>query len=155
MFATGYINDLILIRKQMSDLGLRPPIVTMIAGPAYQEFVDAGGPLAENVSSAAWWHPAVRYKGKDVFGSTEDFNKLFGAKVQGRGRLRRGLRRRGRRGPAARDRDGGLDRPDKVRDALAALDTETFFGRVKFGADRPDHIRSSRRCSRSRAASRS
>ena len=82
VFATGYINDLILIRKQMNDLGLRPPVVTMIAGPAYREFVDAAGPLADNVSSAAWWHPAVRYNGKDVFGTTEDFNKLWDAKYK-------------------------------------------------------------------------
>jgi len=41
--------------------------VTMIAGPAYKEYIDAVGPLAENISSAAWWHPAVRYDGKGVF----------------------------------------------------------------------------------------
>ena len=78
VFATGYINDLILIRKQMKDLGLNAPVVTMIAGPAYKEFVDAVGPLAENISSAAWWHPAVRYNGKGVFGTTENFTG-FGA----------------------------------------------------------------------------
>ena len=82
VFATGYINDLILIRKQMSDLGVTAPIVTMIAGPAYKEFIDAIGPLAENVSSAAWWHPAVRYDGKGVFGSTENFNKVWEQKYK-------------------------------------------------------------------------
>ena len=82
VFATGYINDLILIRKQMKDLGVSAPVVTMIAGPAYKEFSDAVGPLAENVSSAAWWHPAVRYNGKGVFGSTENFNKLWSAKYK-------------------------------------------------------------------------
>ena len=55
VFATGYINDLILIRKQMKDLGLNAPVVTMIAGPAYKEFVDAVGPLAENISSTPAW----------------------------------------------------------------------------------------------------
>ncbi len=49
IFATGYINDLILIRKQMADLGVTAAVVTMIAGPAYKEFVDATGPRAENV----------------------------------------------------------------------------------------------------------
>ena len=41
VFATGYINDLILIRKQMKDLGVSVPVVTMIAGPAYKEYIDA------------------------------------------------------------------------------------------------------------------
>ena len=38
VFASGYINDLILIRKQMNDLGLKAPVITEIAGPAYEEF---------------------------------------------------------------------------------------------------------------------
>ena len=34
------------------------------------ERVQSVGPLADNISSAAWWHPAVRYNGKGVFGSS-------------------------------------------------------------------------------------
>src|SRR5262245_66585052 len=66
----------------MNVLGVGGPLVTMIAGPAYKEFIDAVGPLAENISSAAWWHPAVRYNGKGVFGSTENFNKLWAGKFK-------------------------------------------------------------------------
>ena len=83
VYASGYINDLILIRKQMNDLGLKPPVITMIAGPAYKEFAEASGPLAENISSVSWWHPAVRYKGKDVFGTTEAFNAAWAKKYGG------------------------------------------------------------------------
>lgn len=133
IFATGYINDLILIKKQMGDLGIEAPVITMVAGPAYKEFVTALGKAAENITSAAWWHPAVRYQGKDVFGSTENFNKLFrerynlepdygeassaacGAVLQ-----------------LAIEAAGTLDR-DKVRDALAAMNATTFFGPIKFG----------------------
>lgn len=46
IIATGYINDLILVRKQMADLGLTAQAITMANGPAYQEFVDALGPLS-------------------------------------------------------------------------------------------------------------
>ena len=133
VFATGYINDLILIRKQMNDLGLRSPVVTMIAGPAYKEFVDAGGPLAEGVSSAAWWHPAVRYKGTDIFGSTEDFNKLWASKYGGEADYSEAsAAAAGAILQLAIEKAGTIE-PAKVRDALAALDTETFFGRIKFG----------------------
>jgi branched-chain amino acid transport system substrate-binding protein len=133
VFATGYINDLILIRKQMNDLGLRPQVITMIAGPAYKEFVDAGGPLAENVSSAAWWHPAVRYNGKDIFGSTEDFNKLWASKYGGEADYSEAsAAAAGAILQLAIEKAGSIE-PAKVRDALAALDTETFFGRIKFG----------------------
>src|SRR5690606_41822467 len=45
VFITGYINDLILMRRQMSDLGIKPKVLTMIAGPAYKEFTEATGKL--------------------------------------------------------------------------------------------------------------
>jgi branched-chain amino acid transport system substrate-binding protein len=133
VFATGYINDLILIRKQMKDLGVAAPVVTMIAGPAYKEFIDAVGPLAENISSAAWWHPAVRYDGKGVFGSTASFNRLWSAKYKGEpDYAQASAAAAGEILQLAIERAGALD-PAKVRDALAAMDTETFFGRIKFG----------------------
>ncbi len=134
IFATGYINDLALIRKQMKDLGLSAPVVTMIAGPAYKEFIDASGPLAENISSAAWWHPAVRYEGKDVFGSTENFNKIWAAKHGGDvDYAQASAAAAGAILQLAIEAAGSLD-PKKVRDALAAMDAITFYGRVKFGA---------------------
>jgi branched-chain amino acid transport system substrate-binding protein len=133
VFATGYINDLILIRKQMGDLKISAPVVTMIAGPAYKEFTDATGPLAENVSSAAWWHPAVRYKGADVFGSTENYNKLFQAKYGFVSDYAQASASSvGAILQLAIEKAGTLDRK-KVRDTLAELNVTTFWGDVKFG----------------------
>lgn len=133
IFATGYTNDLVLMRKQMADLRLEAPVVTMIAAPAYQEWIDSTGKLSENVSSAAWWHPAVRYQGKDIFGSTESFVKRWQAKY-------RGLPDYAEASAAAAgailqmaiEKAGTIER-DKVRDALAAFDETTFWGPVKFG----------------------
>ena len=134
IFATGYINDLILIRKQMSDLGVTAPTVTMIAGPAYKEFIDATGPLAENVSSAAWWHPAVRYDGKGVFGSTENFNKVWEQKYKDApDYAQASAAAAGEIFQLAIEKANSID-PKQVRDALAALDGTTFYGRIKFGA---------------------
>ena len=117
----------------MKDLGVAAPVVTMIAGPAYTEFIDAVGPPAENISSAAWWHPAVRYDGKGVFGSTASFNKLWSAKYKGEpDYAQASAAAAGEILQLAIERAGALD-PAKVRDALAAMDTETFFGRIKFG----------------------
>jgi branched-chain amino acid transport system substrate-binding protein len=134
IFATGYINDLILIRKQMADLKISAPVVTMIAGPAYKEFVDATGPLAENVSSASWWHPAVRYKGEDVFGSTENYNRMFQAKygfipdyAQASASAVGAILQ------IAIEKAGTLDRK-KVRETLAAMEVVTFWGPIKFGS---------------------
>jgi branched-chain amino acid transport system substrate-binding protein len=133
IFATGYINDLILIRKQMGDLKISAPVVTMIAGPAYKEFLDAAGPLAENVTSASWWHPGVRYKGEDVFGATENYVKIFQAKYQFvPDYAQASASAAGAILQLAIEKAGTLDRV-KVRDALATMSATTFWGAVRFG----------------------
>ena len=133
IFATGYTNDLVLMRKQMADLRIEAPVVTMIAAPAYQEWIDATGKLSENVTSAAWWHPAVRYKGKDLFGTTEAFVKRFQAKYKALpDYAEASAAAAGAILQMAIEKAGTVDRA-KVREALAAFDDVTFWGPVKFG----------------------
>jgi branched-chain amino acid transport system substrate-binding protein len=135
IFVTGYTNDLLLIRKQMVDQQMKADVVTMIAGPAYQEFIESAGASAENITSAAWWHPAEQYDGKDIFGKTSNFVKLFKAKYNSEpdyGQASAALC--GALFQMAIEKAGSLDR-DKVRDELAKLDIVTFFGPVKFGAN--------------------
>ncbi|WP_204307837.1 hypothetical protein, partial [Klebsiella pneumoniae] len=64
-------------------LGLKPKVLTMIAGPAYEEYIQALKGAAENVTSASWWHPAVRYEGADLFGSTVRYVETFRAAYNG------------------------------------------------------------------------
>jgi branched-chain amino acid transport system substrate-binding protein len=74
----------------------------------------------------------VRYKGKDVFGSTEAFNAAWEKKYGGEADYVE----------ASSAADGAVIQlgieaastidPAKVRDAIAALDVETFYGKVKF-----------------------
>ncbi|MGB8436399.1 MAG: amino acid ABC transporter substrate-binding protein [Burkholderiales bacterium] len=133
IFATGYTNDLVLMRKQMADLKIEAPVITMIAAPAYQEFIDATGKLSENISSASWWHPAVRYKGKDIFGTTENFVKLYEAKYKSTpDYAEASAAAAGALYQMAIERAGSLD-PARVRDALANFNDVMFWGPVKFG----------------------
>ena len=134
IFATGYINDLVLIKKQMGDQRIEAPVVTMIAGPAYQEFIDAAGAGAENISSAAWWHPAAQYKGTDILGTTANYVKLFTEKYKGvPDYAQASASVSGALFQMAIEKAGSLDKT-KVRDALAAMDAVTFWGPVKFGS---------------------
>ena len=131
IYITGYTQDLILARKQMADIKLTAPVVTMITGPAYREFVDGLGKLAEGVTSASWWHHSLTYKSDDVFGSTEAFYKEFVAREKkdpdyvhaSAAALQKAI-----------ERAGTLDRA-KVRDALAKLDILTFYGPIRFGSN--------------------
>lgn len=135
IFVTGYTNDLLLVRKQMVDQQIKAPVVTMIAGPAYPDFIEAAGQSAENLSSAAWWHPAEQYAGKDIFGSTSNFVKLFRDKYKSEPDYAQASAAVcGAIFQMAIERAGSLDR-DKVRDELAKFDTVTFFGPVKFGSN--------------------
>src|SRR5215470_4718399 len=135
IYVTGYTQDLILARKQMSDLGVKAPIITMVAGPAYKEYIDGLGSLANGVTSSSWWHQATSYKGVGVWPTTEDFYKEFLAKEKS--------------DPDyvhascaatvvilqdAIERAGSADKK-KVRDALAKTDVSTFYGPVKFSAN--------------------
>jgi branched-chain amino acid transport system substrate-binding protein len=135
IFVTGYINDLLLVRKQMVDQQIKATVVTMIAGPAYKEFIEGAGPSAENVTSASWWHPAEQYDGKDIFGTTANFVKLFRDKYKSDpdyGQASAAVS--GALFQIALERAGAVDR-EKVRAELAKLDIVTFWGPVKFGPD--------------------
>lgn len=141
IYVTGYTSDLVLARKQMADLRVHAPIVTMITGPAYKEFVDGLGKLAEGVTSASWWHHATTYKSDDVFGSTENFYKAFLAReghdpdyvhassAASLVALQKAI-----------EKAGSKDRA-KVRKALASLDIVTFYGPINFGANGMNQVR--------------
>jgi branched-chain amino acid transport system substrate-binding protein len=136
VYITGYSQDLILARKQMADLGLKSPIVTMITGPVYKEFIDALGPLAENVTSASWWHWATPFKSDDVFGTTKEF---YDAVVKASGGVEPDYVHASSAASLivlqkAIEKAASLDR-EQVRKALAEMDSMTFFGPIKFRAD--------------------
>ena len=97
-------------------------------------YTDDDGTL-ENVTSAAWWHPAVRYAGEDVFGSTVKYNELFEAKYKKvPDYVQASASASGVILQLAIQKAKSVD-PKKVRDALASLDAKTFYGPVKFGTD--------------------
>jgi branched-chain amino acid transport system substrate-binding protein len=135
IIATGYINDLILIRQQMADQKISAKVITGINGPQYQEWIDAVGALANGVTTASWFHSSVRYKSDDQFGDTESFVKAFQAKYRTDPDFTQAS------GTAvgvilqmAMERAGTLDR-DKVRNILANSEFRTFFAPIKFGSD--------------------
>jgi branched-chain amino acid transport system substrate-binding protein len=133
VFVGGYVNDLVQVRTQMRDLGLKPQVLTMIAGPAYEEFTQALHRAAENISSAAWWHPAVRYEGVDIFGKTESFVQKFLATYSALpDYIEASAAAAGAILQLAARKSGSLEGP-ALRDALASLDAMTFYGPISFG----------------------
>ncbi|MDB5598630.1 MAG: Extracellular ligand-binding receptor [Xanthobacteraceae bacterium] len=133
IYVTGYTDDLIRIRKQMVDLKVTAPVVTMLAGPAYPDFVDGLGDVANGVTSVTWWHPELRFKSSDIFANTENYVKLFQAKYN---KLpdyaQASSSAAGIVLQMAIEKAGSID-PEKVRDVLASTEFDTFYGPIKFG----------------------
>lgn len=135
VYATGYTQDLMLIRKQMSDLGVKAPIISMVAGPAYKEYIDGLGNLANGVTSSSWFHHATNYKGVGVWPTTEDFYKEFFAKEKtDPDYIHASCAAAVVILQDAIERAGSTDKK-KVRDELAKTDVTTFYGPVKFSAN--------------------
>lgn len=133
IIVTGYINDLILVRKQAGELKVGGQVYTLINGPAYKEWIDAVGPFAENVTTASWFHPVLNYKSEDVFGSTQTFVSQFKDKygtepdfTQASGAAVGVILQ------LAIERAGSKDR-DAVRAQLVKGSFKTFFAPVSFG----------------------
>jgi branched-chain amino acid transport system substrate-binding protein len=135
VYVTGYTQDLILVRKQMADLGAKAPIITMVAGPAYKEYVDGLGSLANGVTSTSWWHHTTNYKGVGVWPTTQDFYKEFVAQEKADpDYVHASCAAAAVVLADAVERAGTTDK-NKVRDAIAKTDIATFYGPVKFSAN--------------------
>lgn len=133
IYVSGYTDDLIRIRKQMAESKVSAPVITMLAGPAYPEFTDGLGDIANGVTSVTWWHPALRFTSSDVFGSTEKFVNLFRAKYnKAPDYAQASSSAAGTVLQLAIEKAGTID-PEKVRDVLASTEFNTFYGPIKFG----------------------
>lgn len=134
VYMTGYTQDLILGRKQMQDLGVEAPIITMVTGPAYKEFTEGLGDLADGVTSSTWWHHATAYTGAvgawdTTAGFYEDFVAEFGEDpdyVHGSCAAAADVL------VHAVETAGSTDK-QAVRDALADTEILTFYGPIDFG----------------------
>lgn len=135
IYITGYSKDLVLAKKQMADLNVKAPVITMITGPVYKEFIDSLGPLAEGVTSASWWHHSAQFKGDDPWGSTKAFYDEFVAREKSEPDYVHAAAAAALVAlQKAIEKAGTLDKA-KVRDALASLDIVTFYGPIKFSAN--------------------
>ena len=134
VYASGYINDLILIRKQMNDLGLKPQVIDHDRRPRLpgirQDRRSAGREHLEHVVVAS----GGALQGQGRVRLDRSIQCGLGEEVRRRGRLRGGLVRGRRRDPAARHRGRRFDR-SRRRFAMRSrrLNVETFYGKVKFG----------------------
>jgi branched-chain amino acid transport system substrate-binding protein len=142
IYATGYIQELILLRRQMAGLGLNTKVVTMTAGAAYPEFAQNLNALANNVTSNAWWHPSATYADPYIFGGAQQYSKSFRDKFKKEPTYLEAAATAGCEVLAQSIEAAGSTDPAAVRKVLADKRFETFYGPIKFGSNGMNQVSS-------------
>lgn len=129
-----HLQEGVAIMKQSKELGIEPSggFGESVAPPT-PDFIAALGPRAENVLGSTQWVPEV--KGSDqFFGSAQDYSKGFTQEFGVAPEYHAAEATAACLAFALALNKAGATNPDKVRDAMAGLDSQSFFGRIKFDA---------------------
>ncbi|MBE3560382.1 MAG: amino acid ABC transporter substrate-binding protein [Ktedonobacteraceae bacterium] len=132
ILGSGHESEAITTMKQCKQLNINAKLYGFTVGPATPDFVKVLGNDANYVLGSSQWTAQVKYTGIDVFKTAENYAQLYRAKFghepsyQSADGTAAGLAFQ-----YAIQQANSLD-PQKVRDALAALDIMTFYGRIRF-----------------------
>ena len=142
IYASGYIQDLILLRRQMQSLGMTSKVLTMNAGAAYPEFADNLGSLSNNVTSSAWWHPSVTYSDSYLFGGAKQYTAAYADKYKKIPSYLEAAATAGCEVLAESVEEAGTTKAAAVREVLAKRRFDTFYGPIKFGPNGQNQVAS-------------
>ena len=132
IIGSAHLAEGVAIVKQSTELGVKPKGFAETVAPPTPDFVQALTKSAEGVLGSTQW--TVKTKGTDKwFGSAADYAKTFAGQFNGRE-----VEYHGAEATAAClalvlavEKAGSTD-PTKVRDTLAGLNEQSFFGPIKF-----------------------
>lgn len=130
LLASTLFQDSVLITRQAKDLQFAPSLMGFTAGPALPDFVDSLGEDANFVMGSEWWLPSLSFDGEETLGSTQDyaagieeeFGYLPGYHTASGSMAGLVLQ-------LALEQAGTTD-TDAVREALLALEPQTFWGPI-------------------------
>jgi len=127
ILASSLFAQAMLITRQAKELNVCADLMGFTVGPNFPEFINSLGKDAEGIFCSEWWLPTMGWT-CPVFGSAKEWGKLF---VDRYGYVPSYHAAAGSAAGVmyklAIEKANSLD-PDKVRDALAGLDVEIFWG---------------------------
>lgn len=129
-----HVVEGIAIIKQSKELGLEPAggFAETVAPPT-PDFTSTLGDLAEGVVGSTQWVPQV--KGEDkYFGSARDYAASFKARFGSDAEYHSAEAAAACLALVLGTEQAGSTEPAKVRDAIAGLDSPSFFGPLEFDA---------------------
>lgn len=134
-FNSGHFLEAVAAHKAAKELALDVKLFSYAVGPQQPEFVQALGPVADYSVTASPWTAQAKFKAE--YGpTTAEYVAAFRKKYQTDkepGFVTADATAAGLTLELAIKHAKSLD-PQKVRDALASLDANTFYGRLKFDA---------------------
>jgi branched-chain amino acid transport system substrate-binding protein len=134
ILGSGHLQDSLLIVKQAKDLNVNPRAMGFSVGPSSPEFRANLGKAADYIFGATQWTEALKYDGEDAWKTPKAFGAAFRAKHPEYKIVPYQVAESAVAVVAyqkAIEKAGTIE-PTKVRDALAALDMMTFYGKIKF-----------------------
>jgi branched-chain amino acid transport system substrate-binding protein len=132
---SGHFLEAVAAHKAAKDLGLDAKVFSYAVGPGQPEFVQALGPVADFAVTATPWNPQAKFKA-DYGPTSAEYVAAFRKKFltdKEPGFVTADATAAGLALELAIMHAQSLD-PEKVRAALASLDANTFYGRLKFDA---------------------
>jgi branched-chain amino acid transport system substrate-binding protein len=132
---SGHLLEAIAINKAALDLRLNAKIFAYTVGPATPMFTQQLGKAADYVFDPSQWTSAVQYTPQTYMTTpqyVQAYERRFGTSTEPPFQVAQATASGLILQHAIEDADS-LSSP-KVRDAMAALDLTTFFGRVKFNS---------------------
>ena len=121
----------VAIVKQAHELGVTPAGFGESVAPPTPDFAKTLGAQAEGVLGSSQWTDATAGQ-DDYFGTAKDYAKDIQAAYGHAPDYHDAEASAACLALVLATQEAGSTDPDKVRDALAALDTESFFGKIKF-----------------------
>jgi len=132
---SGHTKGATTATRQMSEMGVSAPIVAMTHCES-AGLTDKFGKAAEGILCPTQWAETLKYR-DPVFGSAMDFNKAFLAAHNDYKEVPYQVAQASAAVEIWADafkRAGTLDK-EKLRNALAKTDLDTFYGHIKFAPD--------------------
>jgi len=135
VLGSGHEAEAIAALKSAAQLGVKPKLWGFTVGPALPDFITTLGATANGVLGSSQWTPQVKYQGADMWGTAQAFEQAYKAEYNVEPSYQAAESAAcGVAYQFALHNAGSTD-PQKVRDALAALDVTTFYGQIKFASD--------------------
>lgn len=131
LMGSGYLEEAILTVRQLKEQKVYLKAIGFTTGPELVDFRKALGADADHIYGVSWWMPQMKYQ-DPVFGTAQAYSKLYESKYGPDLSYQAAAASQGAYLLQLAIEKAGSIETDKVRAALKAYDSTTFWGPTKW-----------------------